>query len=819
MNRLSYVISYLALAAATAVSAPAMAQSAGAAAAAPAPALDEVVVTARKRDETSIAVPVAITAFGAKQLTRQGVRSFDDLAMLTPSLSVSQVSGGVGGSIVLRGVGTAAGTNPSFDQTVSVNVDGVQVSRGNALRLGQIDMQSVEILRGPQALFFGKNSPAGVISVKTADPTDTFDVMVRAQRQFHARQTDGDFVISGPILSTLKARLALSMSDTDGWLINDANKALGANAIVAGAVTPAPARGPNSTFKFARATVLWDPTANFQARGKFSFAENEGLGFQQGGFQVIYCPLGAAQTAGQATALNGGVANPALAAALAVDDCRANGHYAQGGIAPSHLVPALGANSSDGGLYNSQSIGSLELNYRPAPELKLTSVTGIVHLIDRHFDSFSFRPSDAVTALDFRLRSGYSALTEEARLATDFKDSPVNALVGAFVERSDFATYVHSFPGSPPLVDQFIKGETNSVFAQGTWNISEQLELAGGARWTRETKSYRVTRADVVLAQAVSKASFDNVSPEATLTWRPTSKMTVYGAYKQGFKSGGFAAPFTSSSTLATMVGANNSYRPERAKGGEAGFKALLLDGGLRVNLAAYHYKYTDLQVNSLDNSTGIPVIKVTNAAQATNQGVEADATWRPEFYRDVELHGELNYNDAKYDRFLGGCYIGQTVAMGCDRGLNPATGRFTAQSLAGKPLLNAPKWNASVGFNLDREVGSTGLRMGLSSDLSYKTSYTPHPDEAPGALQKAATFVNAGLRIYNDQDGWGLALIGKNLGDVYRVTTSSNVPATGNGTLTGSVTPGGLADLTGFVNRGREISLQLTLYPAKWMH
>ena len=108
---------------------------------------------------------------------------------------------------------------------------------------------------------------------------------------------------------------------------------------------------------------------------------------------------------------------------------------------------------------------------------------------------------------------------------------------------------------------------------------------------------------------------------------------------------------------------------------------------------------------------------------------------------------------------------------------------------------------------------------MGLSSDLSYKTSYTPHPDEAPGALQKAATFVNAGLRIYNDQDGWGLALIGKNLGDVYRVTTSSNVPATGNGTLTGSVTPGGLADLTGFVNRGREISLQLTLYPAKWMH
>lgn len=775
-------------------------------------AIEEVVVTARKRDETAIAVPVAITAYGQKQLDRQAIRSFDDIAMLTPSLSVSQVSGGVGGSIVLRGVGTAAGTNPSFDQTVSVNVDGVQVSRGNALRLGQIDMQSVEILRGPQALFFGKNSPAGVISVKTADPTNQFESMVRGSYEPYGRESTGDLVVSGPITDTLKGRLALSTSKADGWFTNDAGKALGVNASAPGAVTPASSRGPASTFNFARATLLWEPTDRFSARAKFSFGENKGDGFQQGGFQVIYCPQGHSQT--QAALLG----NPGLATGLAVDDCHANSHYTQGGISPSHLVSALGLTSSDGGTYDSESIGSLELNYRPTDTIKLTSVTGLVHLIDRHYDSFSFQPTDALSALDFSLRSGYYSETEEARIQSDLPNSPVNGMLGVFFEHSGFSTYTYNFPTTPPLVDQAITGDTQSVFGQLTWNITHNLELAGGARWTDETKDFNVTRGGVSLAQAVNKASFNNVSPEATLTWRPSRRLTAYAAYKQGFKSGGFATPYTSSSSVASIVGADNVYRPELAKGEEIGLKSSLLGGALRLNLAAYNYTFDDLQVNSLDNSSGIPVIKVTNAARASNRGIESDAIWHPEQAPGLDLHGSLNYNDAHYDSFLAECYIGQTIAQGCNQGLNTATGAYTAQSLAGAPLLNAPKWTASLGFNYDADLDGRGPRWGVNSDLSYKSGYQPHPDEAPGALQAAAVFINAGARIYDEKRGWSVALIGKNLTDVYRVTTASNVPVTGNNALTGTNTRGGLADLTGFVNRGRELVFQVTLYPSQWM-
>ena len=132
--------------------------------------------TARRRDEAPISVPVAVTVLGSEQLRTLAADSLQDLRAVTPGIAVGEVSGGVGGTVSLRGVGTTAGSNPTFEQTVAVNIDGVQLSRGGAVRVGQIDMEKIEVLRGPQALFFGKNSPAGVISITTADPGRSFEV-------------------------------------------------------------------------------------------------------------------------------------------------------------------------------------------------------------------------------------------------------------------------------------------------------------------------------------------------------------------------------------------------------------------------------------------------------------------------------------------------------------------------------------------------------------------------------------------------------------------------------------------------------------------
>jgi outer membrane receptor protein involved in Fe transport len=806
----------LAWAVASLLSAPALAQGQAQTSATEesATGLDSIVVTARRRDEAPISVPVSVTVLGAAQLKALAVDSLQDLRAVTPGITVGEVSGGVGGTVALRGVGTTAGSNPTFEQTVAVNVDGIQLSRGGAVRIGQIDMEKIEVLRGPQALFFGKNSPAGVISITTADPTSTLDAEVRGGYEFNARERQLEAMISGPLTSTLGARLVVYGADMDGWRTNIADSAAtAANAIRSGSVTGSTNRGPQQKFFFTRATLKWRPTEAFDARLKLSYADNKGIGYNQaGGFQRIYCPNGAPQLAPQATALNGGAANPALAAALSVDNCRADATYANGNINPAFLVGSPeGFTDPDGAGDYSQQLYSLEVNYRPSDRLTLTSVTGWAKNKDFRADTYAVAPSDAVAANDFTGNTGYTQFTQEARLATDLS-GPVNFLVGAFYEDSDLQTYTRNVLAGAPLFLHDIDGKTRSVFGQAIWDITGKLELAGGLRWSKETKDFAVTRDGAPQPVSPASADFKNTSPEVTLTWRPTTRLTLYGAYKQGFKSGGFAAATNTGAAFTTPL--NALYLPESAEGVEGGVKALLFDGALRVNTAAYDYDYTNLQVNSLDNSSGVPVIRVNNAGAATVKGVESDFTWRPAGAPGLTIRGAANYNDAKYTDFLATCYIGQTIAEGCNLLINPTTGRYTGQQLAGQRMVNAPKWTGSLGAAYTGQSGFKGIEWGMNVDGLYKSQYNPHPELHPGALQDGVVFLNAGVRVFRSDHRWELALVGRNLTEKYRVDVASNVPQTGISTRTGSALTGGLADLSGNVNRGREIMLQLTVRP-----
>jgi iron complex outermembrane receptor protein len=759
-------------------------------------------------------VPVSVTVLGAAQLKALAVDSLQDLRAVTPGISVGEVSGGVGGTVALRGVGTTAGSNPTFEQTVAVNIDGVQLSRGGAVRVGQIDMEKIEVLRGPQALFFGKNSPAGVISITTADPTSTLESEVRGGYEFNARERQLEATISGPLTDTLGARLVVYGADMDGWRDNIADTAAAAaNAIRPGSVTGSTNRGPRQKFFFTRGTLKWRPTDSFDARLKLSYADNKGIGYNQaGGFQRISCPNGAPQLAPQSTALNGGVANPALATALSVDNCRADATYANGNINPAFLVGSPeGFTDPDGAGNYSQQLYSLEMNYRPKDWLTLTSVTGWAKNEDFRADTYAVAPSDSVAANDFTGNTGYTQFTEEARLATALS-GPVNFLVGAFYENSELETYTRNVLAGAPLFLHNIDGKTQSVFGQAIWNITGTLELAGGLRWSKETKDFAVSRDGVPQPVAPAAADFKNTSPEVTLTWRPTSRLTLYGAYKQGFKSGGFAAATNTGAAFTTPL--NALYLPESAEGFEGGVKALLFDGALRINTAAYDYDYTNLQVNSLDNSSGVPVIRVNNAGAATVKGVESDFTLRLAATPGLTIRGAANYNDAKYTDFLATCYIGQTVADGCNLLLNPTTGRYTGQQLAGRRLVNAPEWTGSLGAAYTSKTPVEGVEWGMNVDGLYKSQYNPHPELHPNAQQDGVVFLNAGVRVFRGDHRWELALIGRNLTEKYRVDVASNVPQTGIATRTGSTLTGGLADLSGNVNRGREVTLQLTFRP-----
>jgi len=776
--------------------------------------IDEVVVTARRRDEAPISVPVSVTVLGSEQLRTLAVDSLQDLRAVSPGISVGEVSGGVGGTVSLRGVGTTAGSNPTFEQTVAINIDGVQLSRGGAVRIGQIDMERIEVLRGPQALFFGKNSPAGVISITTADPTSTFEAEARGGYEFNAEERQFEATISGPLTDTLGARLVVYRADMEGWRDNIADTAAGpANAIRPGSVNGSASGGPQQRFFFTRGTLMWEPTDGFDARLKLSYADNEGIGYNQaGGFQRIYCPNGAPQLAPQSTALNGGVANPALATALSVDNCRADATYANGNINPTFLVGSPeGFTDPDGAGNYSQQLHSLEMNFRPEDWLTLTSVTGWAKNDDFRVDTYAVAPSDAVAAVDFTGNTSYSQFTEEVRLASDLP-GPVNFLVGAFYEQSELETYTRNILAGSPLFLHNIDGETQSVFGQLLWDISDNLELAGGLRWSKESKDFAVARNGVLQPVAPGSAEFENTSPELTLTWRPTDRLTLYGAYKEGFKSGGFAAATNTGNAFTSPL--NALYLPESAEGFEGGIKALLFDGALRINTAVYSYDYTNLQVNSLDNSSGIPVIRVNNAGAATVKGFEGDFTLRVPSTPGLTIRGAANYNDVTYTDFLATCYIGQTIAEGCNLLANPSTGRFTGQQLGGHRLVNAPEWTGSLGGAYTGPTSVEGVDWGMNVDGLFKTEYNPHPELHPGALQEGVTFLNAGIRVFSSDQRWELALIGRNLTEEYRVDVASNVPQTGIATRTGTALTGGLADLSGNVNRGRELMLPFTFRP-----
>lgn len=171
--------------------------------------IGEIIVTARKRNETLVKVPVAITAVTSTELSRSAINGVDGLARKIPGLVVGEGGGTVqGGSISLRGI-SAADSNPLGDQAVSFNIDGVQVARSSVRRMGDFDIASVEVLKGPQALFFGKNSPGGIISTTTADPTDRLEVGGKIGFEFNADEVRGEGYVSAPLTDAIGVRLAV----------------------------------------------------------------------------------------------------------------------------------------------------------------------------------------------------------------------------------------------------------------------------------------------------------------------------------------------------------------------------------------------------------------------------------------------------------------------------------------------------------------------------------------------------------------------------------------------------------------------------------
>src|SRR3989344_5757640 len=272
--RYACLASVIALAA---VAAPAYAQDAPAA---PPPADEanagnnaEIIVAARRRDERLVDAPVAITALGGAALDNYAVTDFNDIAQLVPTMVAGKAASGSSASIFLRGVGSTA-LSAGFDQSVSFVVDGTPMSRGREIGLSPYDVQRIEVLKGQQALFFGKNATGGLISIATNNPGEEFDAGLTAGYGIRAEEKYAQGYISGPLADGLRARLAFRVSDSEGAFTNTAAASY-RDPLGMERRRNSRNRGFGTTYS-GRATIEWDVTDNLSLPLKTGYTDQEG---------------------------------------------------------------------------------------------------------------------------------------------------------------------------------------------------------------------------------------------------------------------------------------------------------------------------------------------------------------------------------------------------------------------------------------------------------------------------------------------------------------------------------------------------------------
>ncbi|MGH7897333.1 MAG: TonB-dependent receptor [Candidatus Binatia bacterium] len=771
--------------------------------------IEEIVITARKREERAQDVPIAVTTFGSEQIDRYDVADFTELADMTPQLIATETSSGAGGTVSLRGISTST-TSAGFDQSVAINLDGIHYSNANVLMQGFLDLARVEVLKGPQALFFGKNSPAGVISLTSADPGPELELIGRFGTEFNAEEYWGEAIASGPVTRSLGARLAVQYRTIGGYVKNlsGATTDLGSFQPV-----PAPAHRnwPGEDQLLGRLTLKWAPTDAIELKVKASGANLDQDG-NTGNTEMFQCDaLGRAQLDED-------------------EDCNPDRRIRQNDVAPAVARTEPLVDREGGALfahYDSQTVAATA-NFRWR-RLLLTSLSGFTRYDTQYLGDYDLTGTSAIFVAEDVDRD---ALSEEIRLLSDL-EFPLNFMIGGYWQKTgllfDQPARVIAVPADP-LTGRYVNwvkhsetdGQTFSAFGQLIWDVIPTIEVTPGVRYTHETKdSFSVHRYLSPFTGALFKPvgerledeiAQSNVSPEVAIAWRSSlasvGDWTIYGTYKQGFKSGGYD---NSAILRPDTTTDNTSYASEKVSGFEGGIKSTWLDGALAFSLIGYTYEFEDLQIHFFDSAA--IAFDVQNAASAKTDGFESELRWITPL-SGLSLHGIVAYNDAPYEDFLSFCYAGQSYGDGCnlDENGNPtAIPPGVRQDLSGTIRPLAPKWAASFGLAYQRPLPELPLVRRMILDVGADFGYTGrYLMNALGRQVYQDPFVrsDASLKVYSESRRWELALFGRNLSDEYVLFAAIDSPLSGQAT---GQPVGILADQIGVVNRPREIGLQVT--------
>jgi iron complex outermembrane recepter protein len=756
----------LGVAAAALSAMPAFAQEAAPAAEAAEAANDlDIVVTARRRDENLLDVPIAITAFSGETLLRQGAIDITDLSQTTPNVTL-ETSRGTNSTLTafIRGVGQQDPV-AGFEAGVGLYLDDVYLNRPQAAVLDIYDVERIEVLRGPQGTLYGRNTIGGAVKYVTRRLSDSPELRLRA---VYGSYDQADGVVSGSVPvgdGTLRLGGAFARLSRGGF---------GRNLTT----------GQENYNKDVWAGRLTGEvhTTGFFARLSADYTKDESN--PRGGHRLI-------------TALN----NPALTPLDDVYDSRG------ALVAPKQDVEAKGI--------------SLFMEGSPSDWLTLRSITGY-----RKDDSSTPIDFDALPAVDVDVPAFYNNRQFSQELQALIDVGPLNLLVGAYyLDASARTAFDVRLPGTvTALTFGRVLTDTTAIFADGTFDITDQLSISAGARYTWDRRDSTVVR-NVFLGPSPlfggttnpivqqtnfrGQADFSRFTPRASISFKPTPDHNIYASYAKGFKGGGFdprgvgtAAPDRNGNGVGEYSEIYDflSFDPETVDSYELGWKGRLFDDAFTFALAAFRADYKDVQipgsvgqvVNGVQTFVGI----TTNAGKARIQGVEFEGNLvaRDAFTASdrLSLSVTAGYIDAEYKRFIDA------------RGIDVADRRG---------FQNTPKWTVSETLAYDVPVGPGQLNA--SATLSYRSRTQQFELRSPLDQPKYALLDANLVYTFGENDRYSIGLHARNITDKQYIVSGYNFlrqnPDTGafilaNGQPGLSSTLGATGVLTAYYGNPRQV-------------
>jgi len=687
--------------------------------------LEEIVVTAQRRETSLQETPVAVTALSALQIERQQVTETIDLIRSIPNMQGNNnVTIGLSNSYFLRGIGNTESI-ATFDVPVGTYVDDIYIARQNGNNIELVDIERIEVLRGPQGTLFGRNTTGGAISIITRKPQDEFEAKGEiSYGRFDEMRAKGSVNI--PISDKVLTNISGYYMNDDGWMtsLTTGDKYNFQDAWgVRGAVRVLPSDN-----------VSWDVSMDY------STTDHQNLG----------ASVDSSQSGTNRSASSSGPWQGANGRENFTDlvNCKT------GDTALAWLANGCTANEVYG--YNIYSNIAVDAS----DNLSVNIITGYRNL-DHSFVSplLDNNPQNSLGLDEFFLANdgSHNQFSQEVKFNFDAMDGRFNLVTGFFyMNETNFTEFTDliRIPGLPfniQIADRDMENNTESFawYGQADFEIIENLTLTAGLRWTDEKKTVDIDFLDA--AGAVVFTEDDIPSPDAfsTVRWTPrfalqyamSDDVMVYASATNGFKSGGWNARSTTANSF-------RSFDEEKVWSYEAGLRSEFLDNRLRLNLTVYDANYDDIQIATVLPGTATFVTE--NGGNTNNRGAEIEAS---ALVTDgLTVFANIGFMDAEFkslsDRALASGFTSGTVPV------------------------RSPDYTGQVGFSYVTGLDSLEGDLNVNADFQVTDNFHVNNQNAPEGFNLGYETLNASIGYEAEDGSWGVSLGCKNCLDEKYWTT-----------------------------------------------